>query len=207
MTAPAHGASLSFPFPSASPSTTTVNVAVLDSGFDPSTLAIPAGTTVVWTNKGATPHTVTAVDGSFASDDLGSGATYSYQFNQVGTFPYRDIHTTIMGTVAVVAGALQGASVPDATTTPNPPATASPPAAAAAAAGNRAGGPAMAFTGPGDWILGAVATISLVLGTGLLRQRPAVESFRVDDHTALVIERARRRREEFLPRRRRFLKR
>jgi plastocyanin len=204
MTAPAHGATLSF---ASAPSTATVNVAVLDSGFDPSTLAIPAGTTVVWTNKGATPHTVTAVDGSFASDDLAPGATYSYQFNQVGTFPYRDIHTTIMGTVAVVAGALQGAGVPNATTTPNPTATASPPAAAAAAAGNRAGGPAMAFTGPGDWILGAVATVLLVLGTGLLRQRPAVESFRVDGHTALAIERARRRREEFLPRRRRFRKR
>jgi hypothetical protein len=65
----------------------------------------------------------------------------------------------------------------------------------------------MAFTGPGDWILGAVATVLLVLGTGLLRQRPAVESFRVDGHTALAIERARRRREEFLPRRRRFRKR
>jgi hypothetical protein len=47
----------------------------------------------------------------------------------------------------------------------------------------------------------------LLLGTSLVRNGPAAEPFQVDHHTALAIERARRRREEFLPRRRRFLNR
>jgi hypothetical protein len=191
--APGFGSVLSAPPPP------TVNVAILDSGFDPPTLSVPVGTVVVWTNKGAAPHTVTAVDGSFASDDLAPGATFPYQFAQLGTFQYRDIHTADMAVITVVAGSLQGASVPSTTTTTTSPLV--------AAAGNRAGGPAMALTGTSDWTLCAVAAVLLLLGTRLVRNRPAAEPFRVDRHTALAIERARRRREEFLPRRRRFLKR
>jgi plastocyanin len=191
--APAFGSVLS------APQATTVNVAVLDSGFDPPSLAVPVGTVVVWTNKGAAPHTVTAVDGSFASDDLAPGATFPYQFAQIGTFQYRDIHTTNIGVITVVAGSLQGASVPTTTATTTNPPVASP--------GSRAGGPTMAFTGTSDWILAAVASMLLLLGTSLVRNGPAAEPFQVDHHTALAIERARRRREEFLPRRRRFLNR
>ena len=169
--------------------TTTVNVAITNAGFDPPTLAVPVGTVVVWTNKASGPRTVTAVDGSFASDDLVPGATFPFQFAQVGTFQYRDIHTTAMGVITVVPGSLQSASTPNATT-PAPPTT---------GAGNPTGVPTMAFTGTNDWVLGALGALLLALGRSLVRRRPAVEPFRVDRHTARVIERARRREELLAP--------
>ncbi len=199
---PAHATS--GPQRDTSPAPATVGVAIVDSGFDPVTLSVPVGTEVVWTNKDRGPHTVTAVDGTFASDDVVPGGTFSYQFTALGSVSYRDIHSNATGTITVVNGSLQAASVPTVTpTTPGAGAAAStaPPAAAP---GNRAGGPTMAFTGTSDWILATVATVLLVLGAGLVRKRPAVAAFQVDRHTSLAIERARRRREEFLPRRRRL---
>jgi plastocyanin len=174
----------------------TVNVAIRDTGFDPPTLSVPIGTVVVWTNQGAAPHTVTAVDGSFASDDLTPGATFPYQFTQAGTFQYRDVHSGDVGTVTVVSGALQGAATPG-------PATATPGAPGTTAA-NRAGGPTMAFTGSGDWILAVAGGAILAFGFTLLRRNPAVEvPFRVDRETARTIERGRRLRTDLLPGRRR----
>jgi plastocyanin len=174
----------------------TVNVAIRDTGFDPPTLSVPVGTVVVWTNQGAGPHTVTAVDGSFASDDLTPGATFPYQFTQAGTFQYRDVHSGDVGTVTVVPGALQGAATPaPATATPGAPGTTPT---------NRAGGPAMAFTGSGDWILAVVGGAILAFGFALLRRNPALEvPFRVDRETARAIERGRRLRTDLLPGRRR----
>ncbi len=193
-------------------SSATVNVAVLDTGFDPASLSIPVGTVVLWTNRGTRAHTVTAVDGSFASDDLAPGATFSYQPVQVGTLQYRDIHSNATGVLTVVPGSLQGAGVPT-TSGSAPPGTQSQGAqtpgseSPAGATGNRAGGPTMAFTGTSDWILAAVAGVLLLAGVALIRKRPAAGPFRVDVHTALAIERARRRRDDFLPRRRPLLKR
>lgn len=186
-------------------SSTTVDIAVFDSGFDPATLSVPVGTVIVWTNRGTRAHTVTAVDGSFASDDLSPGATFSYQPVQVGTLQYHDIHSSATGVLTIVAGSLQGASVPT-TAGPASQSTGSE-SSPGTSAGNRAGGPTMAFTGASDWILAAVATALLAIGVALLRNRPAPEPFRVDVRTALAIERARRRRDDFLPRRRPLLKR
>jgi plastocyanin len=174
----------------------TVNVAIRDTGFDPPTLSVPIGTVVVWTNQGSAPHTVTAVDGSFASDDLTPGATFPYQFTQAGTFEYRDVHSGDVGTVAVVSTGSQGATAPG-------PATATPGAPGTPAA-NPAGAPAMAFTGSGDWILAAAGGAILAFGFALLRRNPAVAvPFRVDRETARTIERGRRMRTDLLPGRRR----
>ncbi|MBV8951190.1 MAG: cupredoxin domain-containing protein [Actinobacteria bacterium] len=198
LAAPAHALSGSGHAAGAPPA--VVHVAIAASGFDPSTLSIPAGTTVLWVNNDTVAHTVTAADGSFASDDLGPGDTFSYQFTQLGTVAYHDIHGNFQAVVTVVPGSVQNASVPNASAAPGPEALA--PAVGAAPA-NRAGGPTMAFTGTGDWILAATAAVLLLLGGVLLRRRPATATFRLDRNTALTIERARRRREEFLPRRRR----
>lgn len=47
------------------------------------------GTTVIWTNNGATIHTVTSDDGtSFDSGTIASGGTYSHTFNTAGSFAY-----------------------------------------------------------------------------------------------------------------------
>ena len=180
---------------------TTVTVAITDTGFSPPTIDVPAGTVVVWTNEGAGTHTVTASDGSFASDELAPGSTFPFQFTQAGTFQYRDIHTGAVGTVTVVAGNVQGTA-----TAPAAPAAPATPAAPApgAAATNPAGGPTMAFTGAGDYVLAVVGAIVLAFGWTLARRHALVAApFRVDRETAHTIERARRCRSEFLPARRR----
>ena len=70
--------------------------------FQPATITIPVGTTVVWTNQDSAGHTVTADDGSFKSDRLGSGVTFSHTFATAGSFAYHcAIHPSMKGTVTV----------------------------------------------------------------------------------------------------------
>ena len=44
--------------------------------------------TVTWVNDDNVPHTITSVSGSFDSGSIDPGKTYSYKFNQAGTFEY-----------------------------------------------------------------------------------------------------------------------
>lgn len=77
-------------------------VSIVNFSFQPATITISAGTTVTWTNKDNVGHTVTADDGSFKSDRLGSGTTFSEAFATAGTFTYHcSIHTSMTGTVIV----------------------------------------------------------------------------------------------------------
>jgi len=63
-------------------------VEILDSRFGPVELTVPTGTTVVWTNNGGLSHTVTADDNTFDSGTMGKGDTFSFTFNEPGTYPY-----------------------------------------------------------------------------------------------------------------------
>jgi plastocyanin len=69
-------------------------------------LVVEVGTTVMWTN--ADPgqmHTVTAVDGSFDSGFLNTGASFSFTFDEVGEFEYYCLpHPWMRAKVIVVAG-------------------------------------------------------------------------------------------------------
>jgi nitrite reductase (NO-forming) len=57
--------------------------------YSPNVLMVALGTTVTWTNNDpGMPHTVTAVDGSFDSGVMQTGATFSYTFDQPGDFEY-----------------------------------------------------------------------------------------------------------------------
>lgn len=77
-------------------------VSIANFSFEPATITVPVGTTVTWTNNDAANHTVTADDGSFKSESLGSGATFSQTFATAGTFAYHcAIHSTMKGTVVV----------------------------------------------------------------------------------------------------------
>jgi plastocyanin len=78
------------PAPAAAPAAPAQEVAVeiIDNSFSPNKITVPVGATVVWTHKGQKPHTVTADDGSFDSDQLGNGASFKQTFGTVGTFPY-----------------------------------------------------------------------------------------------------------------------
>jgi plastocyanin len=91
------------------------SVSIVDFAFNPSSVTITAGSTVTWTNNGATTHTVTADDGSFDSGNLASGATYSFTFNTPGTYTYHcSIHTYMTATVVVTEA---GGTTATATTT------------------------------------------------------------------------------------------
>lgn len=70
--------------------------------FAPSSLTVPAGSTVTWSNEQGVAHTVTATDGSFDSGSLDQGDEFSQTFDAAGTFDYFcAIHPSMTGTVSV----------------------------------------------------------------------------------------------------------
>jgi plastocyanin len=70
--------------------------------FRPPTLDVPAQTEITWVNRDATPHTVTARDGSFDSDILDGGGTFSAGFDTPGEFAYFcKIHPDMEGVIRV----------------------------------------------------------------------------------------------------------
>lgn len=69
--------------------------------FSPETLEVPTGTTVTWTNRNGTDHTVTSDDGFFNST-VGPEDSYTYTFDEAGTFDYYcTIHPDMTGTIQV----------------------------------------------------------------------------------------------------------
>jgi len=87
-------------------------VSIEDNYFDVADIAVEPGTTVIWTNEGQVPHTVTADDGSFDSEELNPGDTYIVTFLGSGTVSYYcEIHPEMVGSVTVGgAGGGGGAS-------------------------------------------------------------------------------------------------
>lgn len=90
----------------AAPETQTggADVAIMDFAFEPATVEVSAGTTVVWTNTGQAPHTVT---GAFAdSGALSPGQAFSHTFAEAGAFDYVcSFHPQMIGRVQVGAAA------------------------------------------------------------------------------------------------------
>lgn len=75
--------------------------------FQTPLLEVTAGTTVTWENKDVVAHTVTHTpdsgDAIFDSGYFESGESWSYTFDDVGTFDYYCIpHPNMIGTVVVV---------------------------------------------------------------------------------------------------------
>ena len=84
------------------PPTGSATVDIRDFAFNPPELTVQPGTVVTWTNSDSETHTIESDDGSFVSPDLGSGETFSFTFNEPGTFPYIcGIHTSMHGTIVV----------------------------------------------------------------------------------------------------------
>lgn len=70
--------------------------------FRPATLTIAAGTTVMWKNEDASPHSVAAQDGSFRSDPLDTKDSYSFTFAKPGTYVYGcTFHPMMLGKIVV----------------------------------------------------------------------------------------------------------
>jgi plastocyanin len=84
----------------------TIEVDIKSFAFDPKTIAITKGDTVVWTNMDAAPHRVISDIGSVKteldSQTLAKGDTYSHTFSELGTYAYHcSIHTSMKGEIIV----------------------------------------------------------------------------------------------------------
>jgi plastocyanin len=87
----------------------TIEVQIVNFAFEPATVSVPAGGTIVWINNDSAPHTATALDGSFDSNIFDPGASFSWQFSEPGTVPYRcSLHPAMEGTVEVTGEATGG---------------------------------------------------------------------------------------------------
>jgi plastocyanin len=69
-------------------------VSITNFAFDPVTLTIPTGTTVTWTNNDTASHIVIGDDGSWGSNSLAKGDTFSYHCG---------VHPSMKATITVVA--------------------------------------------------------------------------------------------------------
>ena len=74
--------------------------------FEPAEVTVPAGSTVVWHNKGKEEHSVTADNKSFDSGYKPKGGNYQRTFTRPGTYAYHCApHPWMTGVVRVVAAA------------------------------------------------------------------------------------------------------
>jgi plastocyanin len=93
----------------ASPTPSAAAPRVEYKGFkaNPMTLEVAKGTTVTWTNSDPTAHTVTSgtnrqSDGKF-DGEIGQGETFTFTFQQAGTFEYFCMrHASMVGFKVVV---------------------------------------------------------------------------------------------------------
>ena len=75
--------------------------------FNPDMVTIKQGTTVTWVNEDGAAHTVVSgvrdnKSGLFDSGNISSGSTFSYTFNEKGTFDYFcEPHSGMDGTILV----------------------------------------------------------------------------------------------------------
>ncbi len=76
-------------------------VEIVDGAFEPAATTAPVGTTVTWINRDSVAHTVTADDGSFASDPIDPGRTFSVESAAAVTY-HCAIHPVMTGTIGVV---------------------------------------------------------------------------------------------------------
>jgi plastocyanin len=80
-------------------------ITIQNFAFSPATLTVPAGTTVMVSNKDSVTHTVTASDSakSFNTGDISANAMATFKApSKPGTYPYHcTIHTFMHGTLTV----------------------------------------------------------------------------------------------------------
>lgn len=82
-------------------------VTIQNFAFSPRDITVKKGTTVTWTNKDSTTHTVTEAEADGLtgpnSGNLAPGQSYSFTFDTVATYHYHcTIHPEMLGTVKVI---------------------------------------------------------------------------------------------------------
>jgi len=84
-------------------------VTIQNFAFNPPTLSISPGTTVIWVNKDTVDHEVindasgSSAEGAiFRSPVIPKDGSYSFTFTSLGTYPYHcSIHPSMKGTITV----------------------------------------------------------------------------------------------------------
>lgn len=70
--------------------------------FMPQILTVRVGDRISWINKDMFPHTVTATDGQFDSQQIAPGGSWSYVARKAGEYDYRcALHVTMTGKLEV----------------------------------------------------------------------------------------------------------
>ena len=140
--------------------------------FSPGSVSVPVGTAVTWTDKSDAGHTVTSDTGAFGSSTINTNQTFSFTFNQAGTFAYHcTIHPYMHGTI-VVTGAAQSTTASSSSAQPAAAATpaASPtPMAKAPSQLPTTGAGGTAIAGAGAALAGLLAATTGLVGA--LRRR------------------------------------
>jgi plastocyanin len=78
-------------------------ILINNSSFTPSILNVQVGSTVTWINKANTTQNIVSSTGVFSSGNLTNGMSYSYTFNQSGSYPFHSaVNPKITGTIIVV---------------------------------------------------------------------------------------------------------
>ena len=87
-------------FAEAKSTTHTVTIEALQ--FSRPNLEVKTGDTVIWKNKDAFPHNVTAEDKSFYSGEMQSGSSWKFKAGKKGVFPYLcTLHPTMKAVLIV----------------------------------------------------------------------------------------------------------
>lgn len=85
----------------------TQEISIHDFAFSPQNITVEKGTTVIWTNADAVPHTVTGAN--FSSNTLNSGDSFTKTFQEDATLSYHcSFHPQMQGTLTVGAGTVEG---------------------------------------------------------------------------------------------------
>ncbi len=80
----------------------TSEIKIDNFSFVPKSLTVKPGTTVTWTNRDDIPHTATSTEKKFASPVLDTDQSFSFRFQEPGSYPYFcKIHPTMTGTIVV----------------------------------------------------------------------------------------------------------
>jgi plastocyanin len=80
----------------------TKNIIISNYSFQPNTITISKGTTIVWTNDDSVAHTIDSDVGHVDSDDISPGASYSVFFDYPGIYRYHGgIYPSMKGTIIV----------------------------------------------------------------------------------------------------------
>ncbi len=86
----------------AGPTPATHTVTIEGTRFQPATLTVRLGDSILWVNKDPFPHTATATAGGFDSPQIPPGGSWKYRTRKKGEMPYVcSLHPTMTAMVTV----------------------------------------------------------------------------------------------------------